>query len=72
MLTAFPSLPILAEPESFSPIEKMLFLALAVASGWAFWLRFNFVIKRDVYKRQALRGKAKHHLKGPGHHVSTL
>jgi Fe-S oxidoreductase len=46
MLTAFSILPSLAEPESFSPIEKMLVLALAVASGWGFWRRFNFVLKR--------------------------
>ena len=45
MLTAFP-LPILAEPATFSTSEKMLFLALAVASGWAFWRRFSFVLKR--------------------------
>jgi len=46
MLTAFPSLPNFAEPETFSTFEKMLFLALVVASGWAFWRRFGFVLKR--------------------------
>jgi Fe-S oxidoreductase len=46
MLTALSNLPTLAEPESFSTIEKMLFLALVVASGWGFWRRFNFVLQR--------------------------
>ncbi len=46
MLTALSNLPTLAEPESFSTLEKMLFLALAVASGWGFWRRFNLVLQR--------------------------
>jgi len=46
MLTALSILPTLAEPETFSPIEKMLFLVLAVASGLGFWRRFNFVLRR--------------------------
>jgi Fe-S oxidoreductase len=46
MLTALSILPTLTEPESFSPVEKTLFLAVAVASGWGFWRRFNFVLQR--------------------------
>jgi Fe-S oxidoreductase len=46
MLIALSNIPTLAEPDSFSIFEKMLFLALVVASGWAFWRRFNLVLQR--------------------------
>jgi Fe-S oxidoreductase len=61
MLTAFSILPILAEPSTFSPYEKMLFIVLAVASGWGFCRRFNFVLQR------ILRSKP-----DPGFHLSHL
>jgi Fe-S oxidoreductase len=61
MLTAFPSLPILAEPETFSTFEKMLFLALVVASVWGFWQRFSFVLKRILGSKR-----------DPGFHLTHL
>jgi Fe-S oxidoreductase len=61
MLTALSNLPILAEPESFSTYEKMLFLTLAVASGWGFWRRFHLVLQR------ILRSKP-----DPGFHLSHV
>jgi Fe-S oxidoreductase len=51
MLTALSNLPTLAEPESFSTLEKILFLALVFASGWGFWRRFNFVLQRILRSR---------------------
>lgn len=51
MLTALSIFPTMAEPESFSTIEKILFLALAVASGWGFWRRFNLVLQRILHSR---------------------
>ena len=51
MLIALSILPTLAEPETFSPIERMLFCAVAVVSGWAFWRRFNFVLQRILHSR---------------------
>jgi Fe-S oxidoreductase len=51
MLNALSNLPTLAEPESFSTLEKLLFLALAVSSGWAFWRRFNVVLQRILHSK---------------------
>jgi Fe-S oxidoreductase len=61
MLTTLSNLPTLAEPATFSTFEKMLFLALAVASGWAFWHRFNFVLQRILHSKP-----------DPGFHLTRL
>jgi Fe-S oxidoreductase len=52
MLIALSNLPSLAEPESFSTLEKILFVVLAVASGWGFWQRFNFVLRRILSSKR--------------------
>jgi len=40
------SLPILGEPQHFSLIEKLLFAAMAAASGYLFWRRFGMVLRK--------------------------
>ncbi len=42
----------LAEPQSFSPWEKLLFLALITASGALFWRRFGPILRRILKSRK--------------------
>ena len=39
-------LPTLAEPQHFSLVEKLLFAAMLVASGYLFWRRFGVVLNK--------------------------
>ena len=52
MLILFSKSLTLAEPQTFSNIEKTLFLALVVVSGWGFWRRFNFVLQRILRSKR--------------------
>src|SRR5580658_4227194 len=61
MLTTLSNLPTLAEPATFLTFERMLFLCLAVASGWVFWRRFNFVLQRILHSKP-----------DPGFHLTQL
>ncbi len=42
----------LAEPQSFSPLEKLLLLALIVVSAAMFWRRFGPILKRILKSRK--------------------
>ena len=42
----------LAEPQSFSPWEKLLLVALIVASGVLFWRRFGPILKRILRSKK--------------------
>ena len=46
------ALPILAEPRHFSIPEKLLFVALATASAWAFWHRFGVVLHKILQSKR--------------------
>ena len=46
------SLPTLAEPQHFSLIEKLLFAALAIASGYAFWRRFGTILHKILKSKK--------------------
>jgi Fe-S oxidoreductase len=46
------SLPTLAEPQHFSLIEKLLFAAMAIASGWLFWRRFGVVLNKILKSKK--------------------
>jgi Fe-S oxidoreductase len=46
------SLPILAEPQHFSLIEKLLFAALAITSGYLFWRRFGVVLNKILKSKK--------------------
>jgi Fe-S oxidoreductase/CDP-diglyceride synthetase len=46
------SLPTLAEPQHFSLIERVLFLALAAASAWAFWRRFGPIFNKILHSKK--------------------
>lgn len=54
-------LPTLAEPQSFSLAEKLLFAALAAASAAVFWHRFHPILRKILTSRQ-----------DPGFHLSPL
>jgi Fe-S oxidoreductase len=45
-------LPTLAEPRNFSIWEKMALAALAVASVWAFWLRFGPILAKILHSKK--------------------
>jgi Fe-S oxidoreductase len=46
------SLPTLAEPQHFSLVEKLLFAAMIVASGYLFWRRFGVVLKKILKSKK--------------------
>ncbi len=46
------SLPILAEPQHFSLVEKLLFAVIVVASAYFFWFRFGVVLNRILKSRK--------------------
>ena len=46
------TLPILAEPRHFYLSEKLLFVALAVASAWAFWHRFGPILGKILQSKK--------------------
>jgi Fe-S oxidoreductase len=54
MLLSFSSsaLPILAEPQHFSLVEKLLFAAMVVASGYGFWRRFGLVLDKILKSKK--------------------
>jgi Fe-S oxidoreductase len=45
-------LPTLAEPQQFSPIEKLLFAVLAIASGYGFWRRFGKILHKILQSKK--------------------
>jgi Fe-S oxidoreductase len=47
-----PSIPVLAEPQHFSLIEKLLFAALAISSGYLFWRRFGVVLNKILKSKK--------------------
>jgi Fe-S oxidoreductase len=46
------SLPTLAEPRHFSLLEKLIFAAMAIASGWLFWRRFGVVLNKILKSKK--------------------
>src|SRR5580698_746272 len=46
------SLPTLAEPQHFSVVEKILFAAMIVASGYLFWRRFGGVLDKILKSKK--------------------
>jgi Fe-S oxidoreductase len=46
------SLPTLAEPQHFSLIEKCVFAALAIASGYGFWRRFGPIAEKILKSKK--------------------
>jgi Fe-S oxidoreductase len=46
------SLPVLAEPEHFSPAEKLIFATLAITSGYLFWRRFGVVLDKILQSKK--------------------
>ena len=55
------SLPTLAEPQYFSLFEKLLFAAMAAASGYLFWRRFGPILQRILASK-----------KDPGFHLFPI
>ncbi len=49
MVAAFPTL---AEPQDFSTGEKLLFVALAAASAYAFWRRFGPILGKILKSKK--------------------
>jgi Fe-S oxidoreductase len=49
MLLSYPNI---AEPQHFSLLEKLLFAAMAIASGWLFWRRFGVVLKKILKSKK--------------------
>jgi len=43
---------LLAEPQHFSLAEKLLLIALIVASAWLFWKRFGVVVDKILHSRK--------------------
>jgi Fe-S oxidoreductase len=43
---------VLAEPQHFSPAEKLILLALVIASGTAFWRRFSSVLHKILQSKK--------------------
>ena len=46
------SLPTLAEPQHFSLVEKLLFAAMLIASGYLFWRRFGAVLNKILKSKK--------------------
>ncbi|MGO9336143.1 MAG: (Fe-S)-binding protein [Terracidiphilus sp.] len=46
------SLPTLGEPQHFSLLEKLLFAAVAIASGYLFWRRFGVVLNKILKSKK--------------------
>jgi Fe-S oxidoreductase len=46
------SLPTLAEPQHFSVVEKVLFVAMIVTSGYLFWRRFGLVLNKILKSKK--------------------
>ena len=46
------SLPTLVEPQHFSLLEKLLFAAMAIASGYLFWRRFGVVLNKILQSKK--------------------
>ncbi len=61
LITAFINTGLLAEPDRFSLIEKLLLIALIVASAALFWKRFGIVVDKILKSR-----------KDPGFHLNNL
>jgi Fe-S oxidoreductase len=55
------SLPTLAEPQHFSLVEKLLFAALVLTSGYLFWRRFGVVLNKILKSK-----------KDPSFHLSPI
>jgi Fe-S oxidoreductase len=45
-------MPTLAEPAHFSLIEKIIFAAAVITSGWLFWQRFGVVLKKILASKK--------------------
>ena len=61
LITAFINAGLLAEPDRFSLIEKLLLIALIIASTVLFWKRFGIVVDKILKSR-----------KDPGFHLNNL
>jgi Fe-S oxidoreductase len=48
----FSSLPTLAQPPQFSPIERILFFVLAAASAYGFWRRFGPIFNKILHSKK--------------------
>jgi hypothetical protein len=48
----FDTLPTLAEPQHFSVLEKLTFVALVIASAGAFWSRFGPILKKILQSKK--------------------
>lgn len=48
----FVALPTLAEPQHFSLIERIVFVALAAASAYGFWLRFGPIFSKILHSKK--------------------
>jgi len=46
------SLPILAEPQRFSVVEKIVFAGMILASGYLFWRRFGVVLNKILTSKK--------------------
>ncbi|HVU45859.1 MAG TPA: (Fe-S)-binding protein [Terracidiphilus sp.] len=46
------ALPTLAEPQHFSSAERLIFVALAAVSVWAFWNRFGIVLRKILQSKK--------------------
>jgi Fe-S oxidoreductase len=46
------TLPALAEPQHFSLVEKLLFAAIVIASGYLFWRRFGTVLNKILKSKK--------------------
>jgi len=46
------SLPILAEPQHFSLLEKLVFAAIFITSAWLFWRRFGLVLNKILKSKK--------------------
>ena len=46
------SLPLLAEPQPFSLLEKLGFAALAIASAYGFWRRFGPILNKILHSKK--------------------
>jgi Fe-S oxidoreductase len=45
-------MPLLAEPNHFSLFEKLLLIAMVIASAWLFWMRFGVVVSKILRSRE--------------------
>ena len=46
------SLPIFAEPQHFSVVEKIVFAGIVIASGYLFWRRFRVVLNKVLKSKK--------------------